>query len=278
MAVFKVHDSPLGHKPQIALSGLWTNMVGYCERVKLEYEAELLRSPAVDTTGKRKKTREEIRREAGRRAWSHMAHLYVSNQQQELARVLRAVEDSGRAAEESLRAAAHHVELEPEPSLEIIENGHFRLCSHELFEALGEPAALRFGTLRFSTYHTDALDADGHPMLHTAVDMALNNSFFVAHSHDSHQGVEGPHTEFSVPKSPQTTNRAIRTKKVEDGSSHATFPVYDSWLLITFLGNGRVKVEIPIELCADAYGGILRGRTDHDVVFWGEFVEDAPPY
>jgi hypothetical protein len=74
-----------------------------------------------------------------------------------------------------------------------------------------------------------------------------------------------------MPETPSLTNRGILSRKPEDGGA---FPEYDSWLLFTFLGNGCLKVEIPIEMCADVYGGNLRGRENEEVVFWGIFVED----
>jgi hypothetical protein len=264
MAVLKTGPSPLGPKPESPIHNALAFVMRDFEALMCAHETVLLRSLAAEADGQsRRRRREHIRREAGRLALSDLGTVYTRKQ---IARSLHAVESLGKSAEERLRAATHHVDLETEPSLAMIRNGHFRLYSTDLFEALGRPIDIRFGTLRFHTYPAHPLDAEGSPATLTAVELALNTSFFVARSDETHHS-------FSIPEIPSLTNRGILSRKPDD---EGAFPDYDSWLLFTFLGNGCLKVEIPIEMCADVYGGDLRGRENEEVVFWAMFVEDAP--
>jgi hypothetical protein len=150
-----------------------------------------------------------------------------------------------------------------------LHNGYFRLYSTELFDLLGQPTELRFGTLRF---HKDTLSVHETPSQlpppspHVTVELALNDSFFVADSDETL-----PYHTFRLPTTPSLQNRGIRSRKFDQ---EGTFPEYDSWLLFTFLGNGCIKLEVPIEMCADVYGGRLRGRENEEVLFWGFFVDD----
>ncbi|KAF2749961.1 hypothetical protein M011DRAFT_385812, partial [Sporormia fimetaria CBS 119925] len=147
--------------------------------------------------------------------------------------------------------------------LSTITQGHFRLVSTELFDLLRAPVAPRFGTLRF---YTEADESGTSPPLSRA-ELALNESFFVAESADYHL--------FRLPDYPSIINRGVRARKTHpDGD--VSFPEYDSWLLFTFLSRTFIKVEIPIELCADVWGGDLVGCENEEVVFWGYFVPDPP--
>ncbi|KAJ8105698.1 hypothetical protein OPT61_g10021 [Boeremia exigua] len=74
-----------------------------------------------------------------------------------------------------------------------------------------------------------------------------------------------------MPTAPSLQNRGILSRKPDDGGA---FPDFDSWLLFTFLGSGCLKLEVPIEMCANVYGGRLRGRENEEVTFWGFFVDD----
>ncbi|KAF2015801.1 hypothetical protein BU24DRAFT_422113 [Aaosphaeria arxii CBS 175.79] len=130
---------------------------------------------------------------------------------------------------------------------------------------LGQPTDLRFGTLRFYSASVPSID-ELEEIDCTAVEMALNSSFFIADSTETL-----PYHSFQMPAVPSLRNRGILSRKPADGGS---FPDYDSWLLFTFFGNGCLKLEIPIEMCADVYGGALRGRENQEVTFWGVFVED----
>ncbi|KAH9860828.1 hypothetical protein J1614_012161 [Plenodomus biglobosus] len=156
-----------------------------------------------------------------------------------------------------------------------LHNGHFRLYSTELFDLLGQPAELRFGTLRFHKHHayipntTHATSPHQYPVAHSPwinVELALNNSFYIADSIETL-----PYHTFRLPSAPSLQNRGILSRKPQD---HGAFPAYDSWLLFTFLGSGCIKLEVPIEMCADVYGGPLTGRENHEVLFWGFFVDD----
>lgn len=156
-----------------------------------------------------------------------------------------------------------------------LHNGHFRLYSTELFDLLGQPAELRFGTLRFHKHHTYlpnstlATSPHQYPVAHSPwinVELALNNSFYIADSIETL-----PYHTFRLPSAPSLQNRGILSRKPQD---HGAFPAYDSWLLFTFLGSGCIKLEVPIEMCADVYGGPLTGRENHEVLFWGFFVDD----
>lgn len=80
-----------------------------------------------------------------------------------------------------------------------------------------------------------------------------------------------PYHTFRLPTTPSLQNRGILSRRAEDDGA---FPDFDSWLLFTFLGNGCIKLEVPIEMCADVYGERLQGRENEEVVFWGFFVDD----
>lgn len=144
-----------------------------------------------------------------------------------------------------------------------LHHGHFRLFSTELFDLLGQPTELRLGTLRFYR-HTAPGDAATPPWV--TVELALNESFYIADSVETL-----PFHTFRLPPAPSLQNRGILSRKPQDDGA---FPAFDSWLLFTFLGNGCIKVEVPIEMCADVYGDRLRGRADHEVLFWGFFIPD----
>ncbi|PZD36565.1 hypothetical protein A1F97_00089 [Pyrenophora tritici-repentis] len=148
-----------------------------------------------------------------------------------------------------------------------LHNGYFRLYSSELFDLLGEPTDLRFGTLRFHKNSPPSpLPETSSPQSPwVTVELALNDSFFVADSMETL-----PYHTFRLPTTPSLRNCGILSRKPEDPG----FPEFDSWLLFTFLGNGCIKLEVPIEMCADIYGGNLCGRENEEVLFWGIFVDD----
>lgn len=211
--------------------------------------------------------REDIRREACRLAISDLSNKYMRKY---ISRSLLAAESEGKRVEEqlhnlTLNGAAH----DDEEDLGSMHNGYFRLYSTQLFDLLGQPTDLRFGSLRFHKHHSsfapDVAPQDSQsPWVH--VELALNNSFFVADSMETL-----PYHTFRMPTTPSLQNRGIRSRREGDDG---TFPDFDSWLLFTFLGNGCIKLEVPIEMCADVYGDRLRGRENEEVVFWGFFVDD----
>ena len=229
----------------------------------LSYETGLLRSlEGEDSYIASARRRDALRQEASRLALTDLGASYT---RKHIRRSLDIAESQAKSAEEQLHAASTSWDLEAESDLRSLHQGHFRLYSTQLFELLGQPTDLRFGTLRFHSkpsYCSDSANPDSDC---TSVELALNSSFFVADSSET------PYHFFSLPKSPSLTNRGILSRKLEDGGA---FPDYDSWLLFTFLGNGCLKVEIPVEMCADVYGGNLLGRENEEVVFWGIFVED----
>ncbi|KAF2259219.1 hypothetical protein CC78DRAFT_537271 [Lojkania enalia] len=207
--------------------------------------------------------REKLRQEARRLAIDELSTKYT---RKSIRTSLCAAESMGKLAEERLYSAADVVDA-PDASLDRIRNGYFRLYSSQLFDLLGQPTDLRFGTLRFHTSHPDPYSArDGDTSLRTAVELALNSSFYIADSAETL-----PYHHFYLPGSPSLQNHGLLSRKWDDAGA---FPDYDSWLLFTFLGSGYLKIEIPIEMCADIYGGPLRGRQDEEVLFWGVFVED----
>ncbi|KAH6866492.1 hypothetical protein BKA58DRAFT_319676 [Alternaria rosae] len=233
------------------------------------FETGLLRSledPATDDviTPKSTARRDEIRREACRLAISDLSNQYTPKY---IRRSLDAAELEGKRVEDQLQnlSLSGHA-ADDESGLGSLHNGYFRLYSTELFDLLGQPTELRFGTLRF---HKDTLSLPEIPSQlspHVTVELALNDSFFVADSEETL-----PYHTFRLPTTPSLQNRGIRSRKFDDDG---TFPEYDSWLLFTFLGNGCIKLEVPIEMCADVYGGCLRGRENEEVLFWGFFVDD----
>lgn len=224
------------------------------------YETGLLRSLEQEEVEPHSRQRDRVRRDAFRLASSDLSASYSRKQIHD---ALAAAETQGKTAEERLHAGAPEC-LEEDPTLANIRNGHFRLYSTELFELLGQPTDLRFGSLRFHTEDREgALREEGAPPPSTTVEIALNSSFFVGESNSTQA-----YHSFSIPDAPSLTNRGLLCRKPD------AYPEYDSWVLFTFLGNGCLKVEVPIEMCADVYGGDLRGRENEEVVFWGLFVED----
>jgi hypothetical protein len=219
--------------------------------------------------------RDDIRREACRLAISDLSNRYT---RKHIRRSLDAAESEGKRVEEQLHsltlsgaagAAAAHADNDEEEDLGSMHSGYFRLYSTELFDLLGQPTDLRFGSLRFHKHHTspgeDTLPQDPpSPWVH--IELALNNSFFVADSIETL-----PYHTFRLPTTPSLRNRGILSRKAED---NGIFPSFDSWLLFTFLGNGCIKLEVPIEMCADIYGDRLQGRENEEVLFWGFFVDD----
>jgi hypothetical protein len=239
------------------------------EQLVRSFEKGLLLSlEATGTAALDPVRRDDIRREACRLAISDLSHRYT---RRHIRRSLDAAESEGQRVEEQL----HSLTLtgtadDADDDLGSMHNGYFRLYSTELFDLLRQPTDLRFGSLRFHKHHASphSDDAAPHdapsPGLH--VELALNNSFFVADSIETL-----PYHTFRLPTTPSLQNRGILSRKAEGGG---TFPAFDSWLLFTFLGNGCIKLEVPIEMCADIYGDRLRGRENEEVLFWGFFVVD----
>lgn len=205
---------------------------------------------------------QDIRGEARRLAVAEIGAKYLRKQ---ITRALHDAEALGRRAEEQLHTA--HDSAAPASAdaedLRSIHNGYFRLYSTELFDLLGQPTDLRLGTLRFHQHTTDT----DTPWI--SVELALGSSFFVADSMETM-----PYHAFKVPQTPSLQNRGILSRKPDDNGA---FPDFDSWLLFTFLGEGCLKLEVPIEMCADVYGGPLQGRENEDIHFWGVFVDDEAP-
>lgn len=207
--------------------------------------------------------RDDIRREACRLAITDLSDRYT---RKHIRRSLHAAEAEGKRVEEQLHRLTLATGADAEDELGI-HNGYFRLYSTELFDLLGQPTDLRFGTLRFHPSAQDiAPPSVEHPFTGLAVELALNNSFFVANSDETL-----PYHTFRMPTAPSLQNRGILSRDPEDDGA---FPEFDSWLLFTFLGNGCLKLEVPIEMCANVYGGSLRGRENEEVTFWGFFVDD----
>lgn len=229
-------------------------------------------------------SREDVRREACRLAISDLSTKYTRKY---IRRSLNDAESEGKRVEEHLHNLSlngrsyaaigadydddeEEEEAAEEEQLGSIHNGYFRLYSTELFDLLDQPTDLRFGTLRFHKYrttiHTPSLPQQHPQAPGVTVELALNNSFFVADSLETL-----PYHTFRMPTAPSLQNRGILSRKPEDNGA---FPGFDSWLLFTFLGNGCIKLEVPIEMCADVYGSRLHGRENEEVLFWGFFVDD----
>lgn len=246
-------------------------------RAMREFE-ELVRDYGISLSQSLGKSQvdETVRREASRLAISDLSDKYTRKY---ISQSLSAAESEGKRVEELLQALSldntaactTREELDADQEdLSSLHHGYFRLYSTELFDLLGQPTDLRFGSLRFHKHSVSSdscaasLDPES-PRVH--VELALNNSFFVADSMDTL-----PYHAFRLPATPSLQNRGILSRRAED---NGTFPDFDSWLLFTFLGNGCIKLEAPIEMCADIYGDRLCGRENEEVVFWGFFVDDA---
>ncbi|KAH8726194.1 hypothetical protein GQ44DRAFT_614004 [Phaeosphaeriaceae sp. PMI808] len=210
--------------------------------------------------------REDIRREACRLAIQDLSNKYTRKY---IRRSIYDTEAEGKRVEDQLHNLTLTGPADEHHHLGSMHNGYFRLYSTELFDLLGQPTDLRFGSLRFHKHHNiSETDVAPHvaqsPWVH--IELAINNSFFVADSMETL-----PYHTFRLPSTPSLQNRGILSRKPED---NGTFPEFDSWLLFTFLGNGCIKLEIPIEMCADVYGDRLRGRENEEVLFWGFFIDD----
>lgn len=264
MAALKSNPSCHDPKPEDDDRNPLARVMREFEELVFSYETGLLRSlEDADMKESQDQRRDRIRHEACRLAITELSSTYTRKQ---IRRSLHAAESLGKSTEEQLHAVANAAELEPDSNLESIHDGHYRLYSTELFDMLGQPTDLRFGTLRFHTGDRPNSHAQDPHSKWTSVELALNSSFFVADSAETL-----PYHCFNMPESPSLMNRGILSRKPEDGGA---FPEYDSWLLFTFLGNGCLKVEVPVEMCADVYGGNLSGRENEEVIFWGIFVED----
>ena len=251
------------------------------EELVSSFETGLLRSleddSSADTLDLKDAPSDRVRREACRLAISDLSNKYTPKY---IRRSLDAAELEGRRVEDQLQtlslnpSIATDADDENENDLGCLYNGYFRLYSTELFDLLGQPTDLRFGTLRFhnnsSTTTTsqqgETLSQNASQSPNVSVELALNDSFFVADSEETL-----PYHTFRLPTGPSLQNRGILSRKPEDNGA---LPHYDSWLLFTFLGNGCIKLEVPIEMCADIYGGRLRGCENEEVLFWGFFVDD----
>ncbi|KAF1945505.1 hypothetical protein EJ02DRAFT_46122 [Clathrospora elynae] len=217
--------------------------------------------------------REHIRREACRLAISDISNKYT---RKHIRRSLNAAESEGKRVEDHLQhlSLSGRADAGDNEHLGSLHNGYFRLYSTELFDLLGQPTELRFGTLRFHKHRASpdtAAERALSPQLPQSpwvtVELALNDSFYVADSMETL-----PYHTFRLPTAPSLQNRGILSRKPADNGA---FPAFDSWLLFTFLGNGCIKLEVPIEMCADVYGGRLRGCENEEVLFWGFFVDDG---
>jgi hypothetical protein len=268
MAVLEEDAARRDAKASAADSSPLAQVTREFEQLVRSFEKGLLLSLEAAGTGALDAARrDEVRREACRLAISDLSNRYT---RKHIRRSLDAAESEGKRVEEQL----HSLTLagaadDADDDLGSMHNGYFRLYSTELFDLLEQPTDLRLGSLRFHKHHASP-DADAAP--HDAqspwvhVELALNNSFFVADSIETL-----PYHTFRLPTTPSLQNRGILSRKAEgDG----TFPAYDSWLLFTFLGNGCIKLEVPIEMCADIYGDRLTGRENEEVLFWGFFVDD----
>jgi hypothetical protein len=232
------------------------------------FEAGLLRSleeaGSDDTPSLR---RDHVHREACRLAISDLSNRYT---RKHIRRSLHDAECEGKRLEEQLHRLSLNTLAEPSEHLGSLHNGYFRLYSTELFDLLEQPTDLRFGTLRFHHSHssssTESLPQQDSQSPGVSLELALGDSFFVADSSETL-----PYHTFRLPSVPSLQNRGILCRRLEDNGA---FPDFDSWLLFTFLGNGCIKLEVPIEMCAAVYGGRLSGRENEEVLFWGFFVDD----
>lgn len=240
------------------------------EALVLRFETRLLRAHDGDGDADRgrRNGHDEVRRRACTLA---LAELGARHTKLEIRRELSAAEAQGRRVEQLLHAACHGNgdgdDAASHDDLRAIHHGYFRLYSTELFDMLGQPVDLRLGTVRF--YPSDpapATVARGPDQGPVSLELALGSSFFVADALETL-----PFHVFKVPCTPSLQNRGILSRKPAD---RGAFPSYDSWLLFTFLGHGCLKLEIPIEMCADVYGAPLAGRENEEVHFWGVFVDD----
>lgn len=206
--------------------------------------------------------RHAIRQDACRLAISDLSNQYTAKF---IRRSLNQAESEGKRVEDHLHNLSLEDNARGDDGLGSLHNGYFRLYSTELFDLLGQPTELRLGTLRFHS-HRSTHDTPDPQSPWVTVELALNRSFYLADSMETL-----PYHTFRLPTAPSLQNRGILSRKPEDGGA---FPAFDSWLLFTFLGNGCIKLEVPIEMCADVYGGRLRGRENEEVLFWGFFVDD----
>ncbi|KAF1838665.1 hypothetical protein BDW02DRAFT_594467 [Decorospora gaudefroyi] len=272
MALLKSNAVCRDARPALDSSSLGRVMREFDELVK-SFETGLLRS-LEDTAQPKTARREHVRREACRLAISDLSNKYTP---QYIRRSLHAAESEGKRVEDQL----HHLSLsvdhddhgdhgdadgEGDDELSSLHNGYFRLYSTELFDLLGQPTDLRFGTLRFHKHRETPSPSPSSSPPWVTVELALHDAFFVADSKETL-----PYHTFRLPTAPSLQNRGILSRKPDD---NGLFPDFDSWLLFTFLGNGCIKLEVPIEMCAHIYGGRLRGREDEEVLFWGFFVDD----
>jgi hypothetical protein len=232
------------------------------EQLVLDFESSLQRSLEDPQHGLRGWCSDDIRREACRMAVHDLSDKYT---RKHIRRSLNAAESEGKRVEEQLHNLALSARTDADDEQLGIHNGYFRLYSTELFDLLGQPTDLRFGTLRFHGHDTTHARHDPQPHGVT-VELALNNAYFVADSEETL-----PYHTFRMPTAPSLQNRGLRSRNPDDAGA---FPEFDSWLLFTFLGNGCLKLEVPIEMCANVYGGRLRGRENEEVTFWGFFVDD----
>lgn len=253
-------------KPAAADSSPLARVMREFDELVQSFEIGLRRSledsPAAHPAHLMAAPRDHIRREACRLAISDLSTRYA---RKHIRQSLHHAEAEGKRLEEQLHSLSlHHAALDDDHRLDGLHNGYFRLYSTELFDLLGQPTDLRFGTLRFHR-QASPLDPDlSSPRV--TLELALNNAFYVADSIDTL-----PYHAFRLPTAPTLQNRGIRSRKPQDDGA---WPEFDSWLLFTFLGNGCLKLEVPIEMCADVYGSRLRGRENEEVLFWGFLVDD----
>lgn len=284
MALLKSdRPSPDAKSPTPHSSSLARVMREFEELVE-SFEAGLLRSLADDQDGTvadtlhlKDASTDRVRREACRLAISDLSNKYTPTY---IRRSLNAAELEGKRVEDQLQTLSLSGTIDADADADAdadngsrlgsLYNGYFRLYSTELFDLLGQPAYLRFGTLRFhnnsAAHHTEIALQDQSQPSRVSVELALNDSFFVADSEETL-----PYHTFRLPTEPSLQNRGILSRKPEDNGA---LPQYDSWLLFTFLGNGCIKLEVPIEMCADIYRGRLQGCENEEVLFWGFFVDD----
>ncbi|KAF1971430.1 hypothetical protein BU23DRAFT_182370 [Bimuria novae-zelandiae CBS 107.79] len=239
------------------------------EDLVLRFETGLARSLADDALQSR--GRDDVRHEACRLAIAEMGERCARRQ---IRRSLAAAEAQGRRVEQQLHAALEAGNAggsgDDDDEMRGLHHGYFRLYSTELFDVLGQPTDLRLGTVRFHRQRQQQQQQQQQYIPHdhhVSVELALGASFFVADSLETL-----PYHAFKLPPAPSLQNRGILSRRPEhDGA----FPHYDSWLLFTFLGNGCLKLDMPVEMCADVYGGPLRGRENEEIRFWGIFVGDG---
>ena len=152
MAMLKRDTAAHGAKPRDTDTSPLARVMREFKQLVLAFESGLQRSLELDDprTAPHTWCSDDIRREACRMAISDLSDKYT---RKHIRRSLNAAESEGKRIEEQLhsQSPASGTDVDDELGL---HNGYFRLYSTELFDLLGQPTDLRFGTLRFHQHDT----------------------------------------------------------------------------------------------------------------------------